>query len=126
MWCRKLGFDVCPGAGSAWGGHAYLSVARLHSDAASGAGCHPAKCILPIVVPAATTATMLLTCHGMIDVAPLYVFTAVTGRGWDAGVETPQSWSRARALDLALAKVLNLYLHFFMLEERRSSVQMLY
>ena len=50
MWWRKLGFDVSPGAGLARGGHAHLVVARLYSAAASGAGSHPAECILPVVM----------------------------------------------------------------------------
>ena len=83
MWWRKLGFDFCPGVGSARGSRAHL-VARLYSVAATGAGGHTAECILPGVVSAG--ATKLLARHGMIDVAALHLLTTVTGRGWDAGV----------------------------------------
>ena len=85
MWRRKPGFDVCPGACSAWGGRAYL-VARLYAVAVPGACSHTAECILPVVVPAAVAATKLLAGHGMIDVAALQALTTVASRGWDAGV----------------------------------------
>ena len=86
MWRRKPGFDVCPGACSAWGGRAYLVVARLYVVAVPGACSHTAECILPVVLPAAAAATELLAGHGMIDVAALHALTTVTRRGWDAGV----------------------------------------
>ena len=86
MWRRKLDFDVCPRASTARGSCANLVVARRYSVAASGAGGHTAECILPVVVSAASAATQLLACHGMIDVAALLVLTTVAGRGWDAGV----------------------------------------
>ena len=79
-------FDVCPGAGSARGGHAYLVVARLYTAAVPRACSHSAECILPVVVHAAAAAAKLLAGHGMIDVAALHVLTTVTRRGWDAGV----------------------------------------
>ena len=81
---RKPGLDVRSRAGSAWGGRAYLVVARLYAVAVPGACSHTAECILQVVVPAA--ATKLLAGHGMIDVAALHVLTTVTRRGWDAGV----------------------------------------
>ena len=86
MWWGKLGFDFCPGAGSARGGRAHLVVAGLYLVAAPSAGGRTAECILPVVVPAAATATKLLACQGMIDVAALHMLTTVTGRGWDAKV----------------------------------------
>ena len=85
MWRRKPGFDFCSGAGSARDGRAYLVVARLYTGAVPGACSHTAKCILPVVVPAA--ATKLLGGHGMIDVTALHALTTVTRRGWDAGVD---------------------------------------
>ena len=86
MWWGKLGFDFCPGAGSARGGHAHLVVTRLYSVAAPGAGGHSAEEILPFVMSTAAAATKLLARNGMIDAAALHVLTAVTGRGWNAGV----------------------------------------
>ena len=83
---RKPGFDVYSGAGSAWGGRAYLVVARLYAVAVPGACSHTAECILPVVVPAAVAATKLLAGHRMIDVAALHVLTTVTRCCWDAGV----------------------------------------
>ena len=87
--CGGGSFDVCPGAGSARGGHAHLIVARLYSVAAPGAGGHSAECILPVVMSTAAAATKFLARHGMIDVAALHVSTTVTGRGYDAGVGSP-------------------------------------
>ena len=69
---RKPGFDVCSGAGSARGSRAHLVVARLYTVAVPGTCSHSAKCILPVVVPAAAAATELLAGHGMIDVAALH------------------------------------------------------
>ena len=88
MWRRKPGFDVCSGAGSARSGRANLVVARLYAVAVPGSCSHTAKCILPVVVPAAAAATKLLACHGMIDVAALHALTTVASRGWDVGVGT--------------------------------------
>ena len=79
MWRRKPGFDVCPGACSAWGGRAYLVAARLYAVAVPGACSLTAECILPVAVPAA--ATKLLAGHGMIDVTALHVLTTVARRG---------------------------------------------
>ena len=87
MWRRKPGFNVCSGAGSAWGGRVHLVVARLYAVAVPGSCSHSAECILPVVVSAA--ATELLAGHGMIDVAALHVLTTVASRdfcGWDVGV----------------------------------------
>ena len=86
MWRRNLCFDVCPRAGTAWGSCAHVIAARLYSVAASGAGAHTAKCILPVIVSAASADTKLPARHGMIDFAALYVLTTVAGRDWDAGV----------------------------------------
>ena len=86
MWRRKLGFDVCPRAGTARGSCAHLVVARLYTVAASGAGGHTAECILPVVMFTASAVTKLLARHGMINVAALDVLSTVAGRGWDAGV----------------------------------------
>ena len=83
---RKPSLDVCSRAGSAWGGCAYLVVARLYTVAVPGACSHTAECILPVVVPVAAAATKLLAGHGMIDVAALHSLTTVASRGWDAGV----------------------------------------
>ena len=85
MWRRQPGFDVCPGAGSARGGRAYL-VARLYAVAEPGVCIHTAECILPVAVPAAAAATKLLAGHDMIDVAALHVLTIVASPGWDSGV----------------------------------------
>ena len=74
MWRRKPGCDVCPGACSAWGVHAYLVVARLYAVAVPGACSHTVECILSVVVPAAAAATKLMAGHGMIDVAALHAF----------------------------------------------------
>ena len=50
-WGGGFGHDVRSRAGSAWGGRAYLVVARLHAVAVPGACSHTAECILPVVVP---------------------------------------------------------------------------
>ena len=49
MCWRNLGFDVCPGAGTARACPAHLVVARLYSVAVAGAGSHTAECILPAI-----------------------------------------------------------------------------
>ena len=78
---RKPGYNVYPRACSAWGGRAYLVVARLYTVAVPGACSYTAECILPVVMPAAAAATELLAGHGMIDVTALHVLTTVTRRG---------------------------------------------
>ena len=83
---RRPGLDVRSRAGSAWGGCAYLVVARLHAVAVPGARSHTAECIFPVVVPAAVAATKLRAGHGMINVAALHVLTTVISRGRDAWV----------------------------------------
>ena len=83
---RKPGLDVCSRAGSAWGGRAYLVVARLHALAVPGTCSHTAECIFPFVVFAAVAATKLRAGHGMINVAALHVLTTVTSRRRDAWV----------------------------------------
>ena len=73
MWWRKLGFDVCPGAGAARGGCSYFVVARLYAVDVPGACTQTAECIHPVVVIAAAAATKLLAGHVMIDAAALHV-----------------------------------------------------
>ena len=85
MWQRKPGFNVSPGAGSAWGSSAHL-VAGFHTVTAAGTGCHAAEGILPVVMSAAVAAPEPVACHGMIDVAALYMSAAVAGGGWDVGL----------------------------------------
>lgn len=70
---RKLGFNVCPGAGSAQGSCAHLLVAGLYTVAAASAGCYSAEYILPVVTSVAATATEFLACHDMVDVAALHM-----------------------------------------------------
>ena len=72
MWWRKLGFDVCPGAGTTRGGRAYL-VARLYSVAPPGTRVHTDECIFSVIVPVAAVTTKLPARHGMIDPGGLAV-----------------------------------------------------
>ena len=81
-WWRKLGFDVCPGAGRAPGGRAHL-VARLYYYRL----LHPARAVTWLSASFQSSCLrLLLARHGMIDVVALHVLTIVTGRGWDVGV----------------------------------------
>ena len=95
---RKPGFDVCSGAGSAQGGRAHLTVARLHAVAVPDTCSQTAECILPVVVFAAAAATKLLAGYGMIDLGPavtkgsFLAGTSGTQRGVDQVLRVRVSW----------------------------------